>query len=220
MLPSLSSLLDASARNRVIEEEQEQNNAKEKNKEVLQSTFSTLPKNNILRIPIRFSINFSFVPQKCYLVIHDGFHYETRSNDPMSSDVDGEDHIDSIFRNMAACVVFETCIGFVPHADQKSSIKLVVRADVWIKCFIDSLQRRMKWVARAGREPYVLKNKYSALLAGATATLQAECLTCVRVKLKTEGGAFFQLETELKLYYATDLDDMLQSNERPYTPAV
>lgn len=70
-----------------------------------------------------------------------------QANDAMYSDSDGTDRTDSLFHNMAARVSFDTFLGILPDADQITSVIWVARADLWMPCVIEDLQRRRKGVA-------------------------------------------------------------------------
>lgn len=69
------------------------------------------------------------------------------ANDATSSNVDGDDRTDSLFRNITANVAFDTFVVFVPYADQKTSVIRVRRSNAWMKYVTEDLQRRRKGVS-------------------------------------------------------------------------
>lgn len=73
-LPSVSSLLDGIARQRIIKEEQHQqtSNDQPEVEELLQATLASVKLNNSLSTPIPFSLTSRLVPHKTYLGVSDG----------------------------------------------------------------------------------------------------------------------------------------------------
>lgn len=70
------------------------------------------------------------------------------ANDAMSSDAEGDERTHCIFRNMATRLEFDMVIGFVPGADQNTSVTWVLQADALMTSAIKDLQRRLKEVAQ------------------------------------------------------------------------
>ena len=85
---------------------------------------------------------------------------------------------------------------------------------------IEYMRRRLSGVQRGGREPYVLKTRYDALLPVATANLQKECVTHMRRSLSTDGQKLVQFDYELQVYDEPTAVERLDNVNREYTIAL
>jgi len=96
------------------------------------------------------------------------FHCQNNMTDEMLS----EGVTDVIFNTAAARKTFSTFCGrSVPRTDD-TSLMLLVRADAWMTSILEDTLRKLRGVGKRGREPFVLRNRFHALLPTAVQNLQ------------------------------------------------
>lgn len=66
----------------------------------------------------------------------------------------------------------------------------------------------------------MLKSRYNILLPVSTEKLQAECLSCLRQDLPTDGNILLQINMELKVYDGTSREQVLENKRLKFTVAV
>lgn len=96
---------------------------------------------------------------------------EISANESMPSDAYGEERTYCTDLNMVAFMDFDTFIGFVPDAGQRTSVVWVDPANYWMKCVRENLHYKLKGVPRGGWKSHFLKTRYNALLSVATTNL-------------------------------------------------
>lgn len=115
------------------------------------------------------------------------------------------------FCNKKARTAYETFIVVILHDGHNTSIMWIDHVDAWMSCVIEDLQRGLKGIGRGGKEPHVLKKRYSALVQVATENLHAKCMASPRRSISISGSLFLRLDAELQVNGFTKTSFMLSS---------